>query len=404
MSAVADEQRVSRQRGIPFATLLLIISAVRAIGFLIALWTDYAGSNGYLASPNHPFGSDFINLWTAGRMALAGLIGDIYSPDAFMAYQHGFVSDDIGFRVWAYPPHSLIMAWPFGLLGYYPTYLLWSALGLAVLVYGARKFGFGWTETGILALSPAAMQNVILGQTGNLACGLLLAALAGVSIGSRSAIVSAAILTIKPQTGFLLPLIWLRNKRWGLVAGATIAIVALVALSIMVFGADAWRAYIGETLPELAQLEREGSGPFMQMIPSTFMSMRLLGFDADGASLVHFAFAGLVMAVLLWRLWVERSPERQAALILIGVCLVTPYMHLYDLTVLMAGGLILMRDERLSPSITKIAAILAWILPMTLGWLAVAGLPIAPLIVLFVFAVACIPERGGTMAAGKQAT
>lgn len=93
----------------------------------------------------------------------------------------------------------------------------------------------------------------------------------------------------------------------------------------------------------------------------------------------------------VWRLRVEPSLERQAALILIGVCLLSPYMHLYDLTVLVAGGLILMRDER--SSLAKFAVIIAWILPMTLGWLAVAGLPIAPLLVLFVFAVACMPGR-----------
>ena len=56
MSAVVSGEVVGRRRDISFSMLLFIISAVRAIGFLIALWTDYAGSNGYLASPNHPFG------------------------------------------------------------------------------------------------------------------------------------------------------------------------------------------------------------------------------------------------------------------------------------------------------------------------------------------------------------
>jgi hypothetical protein len=120
--------------------------------------------------------------------------------------------------------------------------------------------------------------------------------------------------------------------------------------------------------------------------------MRLLGYDADIASTIHFIVAGVVLLLLGWRLWVERSSERQAALILIGMCLITPYMHLYDLTVLLAGALILTRDDRRASDVAKIALIIAWLLPMALGLLAVIKTPVAPLLVLFVFAVACLPN------------
>jgi len=406
MSVVLNGEGVGLQRRggreITFSTLLLIISVARSIGFLLALWGDYAGRDGYLKAPNQAFGADFINLWAAGKMTIARLFGDIYLPEAFMAYQQSFLPVDIGFRLWAYPPHSLLFAWPFGLLDFYPAFLVWSALGLSVLIYGARKFGFGWTETGILALSPAAMQNIVFGQTGNLACGLLLVALAGRTAKSYSAIGAAALLTIKPQTGFLLPLIWLRNRRWGLIGSTVVATGMLIALSIALFGIGSWQGYVGSTLPDLAELESQGAGSFLRMIPSAFISMRLLGFDAHASGLVHFTFAGMVMLVLVWRLWAEHSQHGQAALILIGICLITPYMHLYDLTVLVAGGLILMRDNpHLARS--KVALGIAWALPMMLGLLAVIKAPVAPLLVLVVFAVACLPDRSATLTAAERA-
>ena len=95
---------------------------------------------------------DFINLWTAAKLVLSDRVPDIYRVDQFMAYQDTFTGGaDIGLRLWAYPPHSLLLVWPFGLFGFYAALALWSLIGLAVLVAGARRFGFDRLEIAIIS-------------------------------------------------------------------------------------------------------------------------------------------------------------------------------------------------------------------------------------------------------------
>src|SRR5690606_24629167 len=62
------------------------------------------------------FGADFFNLWSTGRLVLEGRIGDIYHPEAYQAYEEALAGPGIGLRLWVYPPHSLFLAAPFGLL------------------------------------------------------------------------------------------------------------------------------------------------------------------------------------------------------------------------------------------------------------------------------------------------
>ncbi len=85
---------------------------------------------------------------------------------------------------------------------------------------------------------------------------------AGRSLSSWSSIASAAILTVKPQTGFLLPLLWILRGRWMLIASTGAATLIVVGLSVAAFGIQPWRDYLGDTLPALSDLERQGSGPF----------------------------------------------------------------------------------------------------------------------------------------------
>ena len=139
MSVIAQSEMTAERSELRFVMLLLVAGMVGAAFFVLDLSRVYAGSDGYLAVPRQPFGADFVNLWTVGKMVLSGLSGDVYWHEDFMAYQQTFMQADIGLRMWAYPPHSLLLVWPFGLAGYYGIFVIWSLLGLAVLAAGARN-------------------------------------------------------------------------------------------------------------------------------------------------------------------------------------------------------------------------------------------------------------------------
>jgi hypothetical protein len=384
---------------------LLALTLVLLALFARRVVDEIASSHGLLQADGvSPLGGDFINLLTAGRLAEADEAATIYLPDAFMAAQKAIIPAYIGLRLWAYPPHSLFVAVPFGFTGFWLGFVLWSAVGLLVLGWGARRAGFSWLETAIIVLSPAALRSIYYGQTGNLAGGLLLLALASRRPADGVSIVSAALLTIKPQAGLLLPVFWLVRRQFRLIVWTAAAVAALLLASAWAFGPDAWRHYLAETLPRLNALERHGTGPFLAMIPSTFVAVRLLTGNALLAGILHWVVAGVAGAICLWRLMRTGDRDRQLAIVLAGTAVITPYLHIYDLAPLVAAGLLGLRfhagHSRSALIVAAIALLGAWGLPTLTPFFNVLGLPLSPLLLLFLLAVVAWPRT--TTAAGPS--
>ena len=380
--------------------LLVLLGLLHLVSFGLNAQAQLVGREGLLLAPGHPVGGDFVNLYAAGKLALAGRIADIFDPAQFAAFEASIIAGEIGVRLWAYPPTSLFLAAPFGMVDFLVALGLWSLLGLVVLGYGARRIGLGWVETVIVLLSPGAVHSVYFGQTGNLATGLLLVALATSRPGVLRPGIAAALLTIKPQTGFLLPLDWLVGRRWGAIAVAVVSTLLLVGGSVLVFGPAAWSDYLGKSLPFLELVEREATGPFLHMIPSTFIAGRVLGMASGPAFTVHVVVAALVFAVLVWRLVATASPQRRAVLVLFATPLISPYLHSYDLALVAAGCMLVGRELvqalRARDLLIGILVVVGWAFANILMGVNRAGVPIGPGIGVLLFSVAAFaPARGG---------
>jgi hypothetical protein len=380
--------------GLPraFKLSLLGLSLLHLVTWGIATVAELAGSNGLLFADGTPVGGDFINMFAAARLVLSGDLAPIYQPEAFMAFERTLTGGaEIGLRLWAYPPHSLLLIWPLGWLGFYPALVAFSLVGLVVLGYGARRIGFDAIETAIILTSPAVCACLYFGQTGNFAAGLLLMALSARGRLNAPTILAASLLTIKPQTGFLLPVFLAFRRRWATIAAVAMAVFVLAGASLLVFGVPAWRDYLTATLPVLDKLERFGTGSFMVMMPSAFMAFRILTGDGSLAGTLHLVLAALVGAFVVWRLCRNADLTAQQALVLIGTVLMTPYMHNYDLAVLLAGALLV---ARLHPGNIAVCvlALLAWSLPETVVVLNGSGMPLSPLLILPLLVAAGLPQ------------
>lgn len=368
-----------------YRTLLIL-----CLGMIGALaWrsgTLYLGIDGFIFPDRTPFGNDFINLWTSAHLVLQGDIATIYNPEAFKAYQLDLVGQDIGFRLWAYPPHSLTVFWPFGLIPYWLSFLIFSLLGLTVLYLGCRRLRLTSIEITIVMLSPATIACLHNGQTGLLATGLLLIALTAPA--TVPAVISAVLLTVKPQMGIILPFVWLREKRWMAIGLTAVGSFVVLGLTAVYFGPAVFTDYVRLTLPELSLLERHGTGLFTLMIPSFFMSLRILGVDGDVAIGVHLAIAVPLSIVVIWRLLRTSDATRRIGQALSGTALLTPYIHQYDLNIVLVAALLsLKRVDANRPRLLvgKMTAWLAILLPLGVVVLNSIGLPLGPLVLLLVW-------------------
>jgi len=84
-----------------FLDVLIALTAVNVVVFAFRFAGDVTSRDGFLIDPFSPFGGDFINLWTAGKLILSGATEIIYDPARFMEFQKSFVHADIGLRLWA---------------------------------------------------------------------------------------------------------------------------------------------------------------------------------------------------------------------------------------------------------------------------------------------------------------
>ncbi len=371
-----------------FPRLFMLAAAVLSALLAVAVVAVVLSTEDRMIALFQPLGGDFINLYAVARMVVGGYLDAIYDPQALMAFQHGIIDADLGLRLWAYPPPMLFFVWPFAFLSFEGALAAWSALGLAALVLAARHYGFSWVESLILAASPASIACLLLGQTGLFVTALVLLAFRPKTARDPLAVAGTAILTVKPQAGFLIPVLWLLRGEWRLILYTCGAILLLVGASVLAFGIESWRAYVLDTVSVIAALERSGSGPFMLMMPSLFMAARLVGIEGGPALILHFVFAVPVALWLIWRLKTSETNARQDALALVGLTLITPYLHLYDLPLLAAAVLIVLNEKErqgAAEPLRKTLLVLAWLLPVLLMPLNAIGLPLAPVLLFALF-------------------
>lgn len=359
----------------PAVWLALVLGAAAAWA-LAGLY--FATAHGHLDAGGHAVGRDFVILWTAGQMIAQGRAADVFDPSTFLTAARALFDAALPFHFWSYPPTALFLAAPFGGVGYFTAYGLWCGAGLLVLGIAAALFLRGPRDVALLMASPAVATNLVLGHNGFLTAALLLAGLA--LTARRPAVAGALIglLSFKPQLGLLLPVAALAQRRWRLIAAAAATVVLLAALSVAAFGLGAWRAFIELGLPTQTRMMSEGSGPFQWMMPSVFMSGRLLGLSGAQAMAAQVPFT-LGSAWLVWR--VHRQGGRPAilgALLITATFLATPQAFNYDMIPVAAATLILARQA--DTAFDRLLCAVVWLTPILVMVFNATGAPITPLI------------------------
>jgi hypothetical protein len=149
-------------------------------------------------------------------------------------------------------------------------------------------------------------------------------------------------LVYKPQLAIVLGPLWLFTRNWRALAGSIIAALALIGLSIAIWGADCWPAWQGSLRYGRYYMEQGAVGFYKSA--SLFSMARMWGATVPIAYAVQAA--GAIAGIAL--IWTLRAapPLVRAAATCAAAAISTPYLLDYDMAVIGLGGAFLYAEAR----------------------------------------------------------
>ncbi|HEY1613551.1 MAG TPA: glycosyltransferase family 87 protein [Rhizomicrobium sp.] len=319
------------------AGLAALAACGLALVYPVFLALMFRSHDWILSANGHPTVSDFLEVWVAGRTALAGHPAAAYDPVLHHAAEIAAAGHPFAKILWwQYPPLFLFVASFLALLPY----------GAAFIGWVAATWGFFATIMGAIARSrigcvvvcgtPALFINAIGGQNGALVAALLGATLLFLQTRPVLAGVFLGLLAFKPQFGLLLPLALIAGGYWRAFLSAALVSAAGIGLSLAAFGIAAYQAFL-HFMPMATQSILVHGANGWNNVETVYGLVRWLGFG-NGAGwtvqLVTMALcAGTVVAV-----WCrDLDFELKAAALCVCALLMTPYLYIYDFAILVVA-------------------------------------------------------------------
>lgn len=319
-----------------FRLTRLRVVALAGLFLSIALGVSFYqfGSAKNLVLPSGGFvGGDFLAFYTAATAAEAGDAASVYDPALFEAQIQAIAppKDRYGLT-WQYPPTYFLFVLPLALLAYAPAYVLWTGGSAAAWLATMRAVGLRDAFLFVVAACPSAFHAVITGQNGFFTATLL--AFAALFADRRPVVagLAAALLTVKPQLGVLVPLAFAASGSWRAFAVASAGALVLAAASVVAFGPDVWIAF-REGIAGASDHLASGLFPLFKMA-TPYAAARLAGLPVEVAAGFHLICAGAAAAfvMLVWRRL--KDAELRAAALIASVFLAAPYGYYYELIIL----------------------------------------------------------------------
>ena len=221
------------QRAIPPALLIAC--------FVLCLVNVYLLQSGFVSHwwifDEHGLGipTDFVNVWSAGRLVLDGHPALAYDWDIQKQIQLEVLGQSYeGNFAWHYPPPFLFIASLLALFPYGMAFLSWAAVSfvpyLAVMrAIVGRNFGFL-----LAAAFPVVFTNALVGQNGFLTASLIGGTLVLMPTRPVLSGICLGLLSYKPQYGLLFPLVLIAASQWKVFWTAAIVAVSVVVSTSVV--------------------------------------------------------------------------------------------------------------------------------------------------------------------------
>ncbi|MBI3701380.1 MAG: DUF2029 domain-containing protein [Afipia sp.] len=322
-------------------------------------------------------GRDFLNFWMYGRAAWGA------NPSAFydIGIYHDAIRNLLGYSLngqnWSYPPSIMLLAAPFGKLGYLTALAIWTVLGLALFVTVARRQASDWRVLLPVMMSPAALMCLISGQSAFVTGAILISAFALLDRRPLVAGFLIGLLSIKPQLGLLFPFFLIASGRWWVFVAAAMTTIAIVALTTVIFGHQAWLDFIQKGLPVQGMVLADPDRIATPFFPTIFMNLRGINLPYAAAMIVQTAFSMFAVGSLVWVAAKRRDANPMTIMALFFACTVcaSPYLLSYDLVPLTFAAIVMLATGQLDRMGRRLAQLVFWIpaLQLALGTYHVPG-------------------------------
>ena len=248
------------------------------------------------------------------------------------------------FVPWFYPPSFLLLLEPLSHLSLQAAHLVWS-LGTLGLLMGTIFVLAGRLAVVGALTSVLVWAELQFGQNGFLTATLLGAALWLAPRRPLVAGVLAGLLTYKPQFALMLPVLLVATQNWRAIAAAATTASAMVAASAWRYGAASWFAFF-QSRGQSAHVLLSGQVLHWGILQSPYGLLRWLGAGYSVAAAMHgLVVVGAILGIVCLCIR-PYSHEVRCALTAIATALATPYVLVWDLTILGVAAAFLTRLAR----------------------------------------------------------
>lgn len=349
--------------GLVFAFVL--INSYYLIHALIVTWNN--PESNFVTAGGLIRGSDFIALWPALKLAVGGQAELAYDKDAILSVQSALTGIDTwADRRFLHPPTYLFMLFPLGELSYFSALAVWQVVPLLGFLFVMSRMGLPWALFILLPISAAVVQNLASGQNGALSAVFLAGGLLCCERRPGIAGVLFGLMTFKPQLALLIAPTLLVGGYWRVLFAMVATVLAGIAVSVAAFGFEPWVEFFRNLFFAQGQLA-QGNLPWHR-IPSAFVAARMTGTSSGLAQTIQVGVAVAAFAGVAWAWRRPVSFHLKAALLAAAIPLATPWIHDYDLVILLIpmAWLILDGDRERIRVPEILIMTLAWMFPA--GW------------------------------------
>jgi hypothetical protein len=318
VTGIRDATWFNRDRVDAYAPLVLFGMAVSPIVWGLA-GVDLAG--------------DFRSFWAASVLTLRGSAALAYNPAVHQAVEATVPGMAQGeWAAFLYPPIYLLICAPLALLPFAASAVAW-VVGTSALFWAAMRplLPRTWGAACAMGAFPAVWVNAAAGQNGALTAALLVFGFRLLDRAPVLAGVCFGCLAYKPQFALVLPIALLAASRWRAAASAALMVLALVAVTLVLFGADPWRAFLQEaSVIRAAVGGLESPGRLLSGMGASVW----LGLPPAWAPAVQVVVTGTgCLALLLFARRIRTALPLGAATCVCSA-FASPWLHNYDLTLL----------------------------------------------------------------------